>query len=99
MTFDTKSDAEKKVKAMEFIAPIIGAQMKFDQAITNRLMSDAWGAAEHWATLFRDLVYAVEKANDSVRVMHVLDAYYQPDVNRRIEHYRSMSGIESKEEA
>lgn len=92
-----KTEAEQKVEALEFIAPIIEAQMRFDQSITNRLMSDAWEAAERWATRFRDLIEAVDQENDSIRVLRVLDRHYQPDMDRQIDHYRSMRGAEGGE--
>lgn len=86
------TEAEQKVLAMEMIAPIVEAQMRFDQNITNDLMSKAWGAAATWATRFQSLISAIEKQNDSLRVAHVLDAHWQPDMKRQIEHYKHMSG-------
>jgi hypothetical protein len=86
--------AEEKVAAMEFIAPILEAQMRFDQAIQNQLTDAAWEAAETWAERFRALFEAVELVNRDIPVGRVLDHHWSPDIDRQISHYRRMRGIE-----
>lgn len=87
-----KSEAEQKVEAMEFMAPIIEAQMRFDQQITNQLQVSAWEDAEKWATRFRDLIERIEAVNDSVKVARIIDAHWVPDIDRTISHYKTMQG-------
>ena len=88
----TKTEAEQNIEALEFIAPIVEAQRRFDQGITNNLLDSAWESAEIWATRFRSLMNAVIKTNDSLRVADVLDQHWCPDIDRQIAHYRQMRG-------
>lgn len=84
------TDAEVKLAAFEFMAPILEAQMRFDQGITNRLMSTAWEEAEKYATRLRDVLKSVDRVNDSIKVAGILDQFWEPDIDRRIEHFRDM---------
>lgn len=88
------TEAEEKLAALEFMGPILEAQIKFDQSITNSLLEQAWEAAEEWATRFEALFYAVEKANDSIRVGRILDAHWPGRMRETIDHYRRMRGAE-----
>lgn len=88
----TKTEAEQKLEALEFIAPIVEAQMRFDQAITNRVIADGWNEAALWAERFDRLFRHIAKTNDSIRVSDVLEEHWQPRIHETIDHCRRMAG-------
>ena len=93
MANKTASDAEQKLAALEFMGPIIQAQVAFDQAMSNQLQERAWEDARKWAQAYADLVARIEAVNDSLKVDRAL--WQGPDwgeAERAIEHYNRMLG-------
>lgn len=73
----------------EVIGNVLEGMIKFDQDLTNNLMAQAWQAAEEWATRYDELIRAVEKVNDSIRVDRIISRGYW-SAGSEADHYREM---------
>jgi hypothetical protein len=75
----------------DFIGAVLGAQIGATHAVMNRISDAGWRTAVEWAERYRELKEELYEANDSIRVLRVLNSHVSAANDITLDHYRKMA--------